>query len=75
MDDITYKLFKALNERHPGYAVLDIKFIFDHNFIGPIEDLETLDMKLAIAVKKAKTVDIASIFWLTFTTDSVIIYI
>lgn len=39
------KLFKALENKHPGYKLVDIKF--------SIESLSKLDEKLAEAVKNA----------------------
>jgi len=56
------KLFEALKEQYPDSKILDVRFSVDSGFIGPIEPVAILDEKLAIAVREAVEVDIATLF-------------
>jgi hypothetical protein len=53
------KLFAALRERHPGYDVVDVRFLVDQNKVDG-RPAEELDDAFAKAIRKAKRVDLAT---------------
>ncbi|MBO9427970.1 hypothetical protein [Sulfitobacter sp. R18_1] len=56
------KTFDALEARHPGCKVADIKFTINPSKIGgePI-DMDVLDDKLALAVTNAKEITLEEV--------------
>jgi hypothetical protein len=53
------KLFAALRERHPGYDVVDVRFLVDQSRVDG-RPAEELDGAFAEAIQKAKRVDLAT---------------
>jgi hypothetical protein len=53
------KLFAALRERHPGYDVVDVRFLVDQTQVDG-SPAENLDSAFAEAILKAKRVDLAT---------------
>jgi len=51
------KVIDALEEKYPGCRVIDIAFLLDAGFIGPI-DTNSIEDKLAEAVRTAELVSI-----------------
>ncbi len=53
------KLFDALREKHPGYDVVDVRFLVDYQSTDGRQAAE-FDGEFADAVRKAKRVDLAT---------------
>lgn len=53
------KLFAALRERHPGYDVVDVRFLVDHNHVNG-RSASALDRAFAKAISDAERIDLAT---------------
>lgn len=54
------KLFAALHEKHPGYKVVDVRFLIDFNEADGRRAVD-LDEAFAKAISKAERIDRATV--------------
>jgi hypothetical protein len=55
------KFIEALEQKHPGYEVIDVKFALEPGVTGDIEITDEIDQELADAIRDAEQVDISTL--------------